>query len=430
MAQASTHVSGLIDADPDRVFAIAGDFLASFHPLIATMREDRDGRGAVIRAFTVKGEDTLYREQLVYRSISDRVIAYTHLEGIAGASRYDARLTVTPQDGASRIDWTAEIEAPDGRAQEIAEGTRFVFETGIAGLREALDRPAQGASGASASAGEGGFETLVIPGPARLALSVTGETDEPVILFLHGIGGNRRNWDKQLQALAPFARVAALDLRGYGDSTLGPAQTRIADHIDDILSAIDALGAERIVLCGLSFGAWIATSFAQKHPDKLAGLVLIGGCTGMSEAGQTEREAFRQSREVPLAEGKTPADFAPAVVNVLAGPDATEAVRAELFQSMAAIPTATYRDALVCFTEPEGRFDFSRLPMPVLMMTGEFDRLAPPDEIRGVANRIATLTPRASVRFEMIGRAGHVANLEAPAEVNRHLIDFVLEIAP
>jgi hypothetical protein len=48
--------------------------------------------------------------------------------------------------------------------------------------------------------------------------------------------------------------------------------------------------------------------------------VLSGGCTGMSEAGPDEREAFRVSREVPLNAGQVPADFAPAVVKVLAGP--------------------------------------------------------------------------------------------------------------
>ena len=43
----------------------------------------------------------------------------------------------------------------------------------------------------------------------------------------------------------------------------------------------------------------------------------------MSEAGPDEREAFRVSREVPLNAGQVPADFAPAVVKVLAGPGAS-----------------------------------------------------------------------------------------------------------
>jgi pimeloyl-ACP methyl ester carboxylesterase len=106
-------------------------------------------------------------------------------------------------------------------------------------------------------------------------------------------------------------------------------------------------------------------------------------------------------------------------------PNASEAVRAELFGSMAAIPSATYRDALTCFTNPPERFDFSRLSMPVLMMTGEFDRLASPGEIRGVAGRIHDAVPMADVRYETIPDAGHVCNVEQPEIYNRILLELL-----
>jgi len=66
--------------------------------------------------------------------------------------------------------------------------------------------------------------------------------------------------------------------------------------------------------------------------------------------------------------------------------------------------------------------------MPVLMMTGEFDRLAPPAEIRGVANRIVEAAPNAYVRFEIIPRAGHVCNVERPDAYNAVLTEFLSEV--
>ena len=157
------------------------------------------------------------------------------------------------------------------------------------------------------------------------------------------------------------------------------------------------------------------------------GLVLSGGCTGMSEAGPEEREAFRVSREVPLNAGQVPADFAPAVVKVIAGPDAPDAIRDELLASMSAIPAATYRDALVCFTSPRERFDFARLTMPTLLMTGQHDRLAPPSEIRAVAGRILDAAPqmqdaRPDVQYETIPGVGHVCNVEGSDAYNAALI--------
>ena len=96
---------------------------------------------------------------------------------------------------------------------------------------------------------------------------------------------------------------------------------------------------------------------------------------------------------------------------------------------MAAIPAATYRDALVCFTHPRERFDFARLAMPVLLMTGAHDRLAPPAEIRAVAGRIFDLAPQPDVRFEVIANAGHVCNVEAPETYSRLLLEFLAKVA-
>jgi pimeloyl-ACP methyl ester carboxylesterase len=430
MREERVQVSGHSAADPAAVWAVAGDFCGLWHPVMAEVWPERGARGVLIRAFTAKGERTVYRERLVYRSDSDRVLVYTHLEGITGCESYVARFSISPEEnGGSRIEWSAELTADAERATTIAAGTKAIFEMGI----EVLGRVERAQSNHEVSE-EGGaeranaLETTLIDGTPRLALTTTPPKPGPLILFLHGIGGGRTNWLPQLAATAPYARSAALDLRGYGDSRLGPSQSTIDDYCADILRVMETLDATRLVLCGLSYGSWIATSFAMRHPEKLAGLVLSGGCTGMSEAGIEEREAFRQSRQVPLDQGKTPADFAPAVVNVLAGPDAGETVRKALFDSMAAIAAATYRDALNCFTNPPERFDFSKLTMPVLMMTGEHDRLAPPAEIRGVAGRIAESAPDASVRFEVIADAGHVCNVERPDAYNAVLTEFLSEV--
>ncbi|MGE0279103.1 MAG: alpha/beta fold hydrolase [Rhizobiaceae bacterium] len=423
------QIVGRSPASAEAVWAVAGDFCGRWHPAIASIRAERGARGSLIRAFTVHGDDTSYREQLTWYSDSDRTLGYTHLEGIAGAESYDARISVSAsQDGGSAIDWTAAVGAPDAaRLADICEGTKAVFEAGIAALSHQAESRATSSPGRAPLPAPVAIEDqdLSLGGQPRLALSVTPPKDGPLCLFLHGIGGARSNWRSQLETAGNVMRCAALDLRGYGDSTLGPRQSTVEDYCADILRVREALGADRLVLAGLSYGSWIATSFAMRHPELLAGLVLSGGCTGMSEAGPAEREAFRVSRQVPLDGGQTPADFAPSVVKVLAGPNASGEVRARLFDSMAAIPARTYRDALMCFTSPPERFDFSRLVMPVLMMTGEYDRLASPEEIRGVANRILADAPLADVRYETIADAGHVCNLEQPEAYNRILLDFL-----
>lgn len=422
MPRQEVQVRGRVARPPDQVWAVLRDFSHSWHPLVAAMAAERDPRGTPVRRFTARDEPAVYREQRTWISDSDRTLGYTHLEGIADCTAYDARVTVSPSGAETLVSWNAWIKAPAGRLAVIAAGTEAIFQAGIAALATA----ALPAPHSTLPAKENPIASLFLDDLPRLALSVTPDRGETTLaLFLHGIGGNRGSWQAQLAALPPGIRGAALDLRGYGDSTLGPRPSQVEDYCADILRVAAALGARQLVLVGLSYGSWIATSFAMRYPGRLAGLVLSGGCTGMSEAGPDEREAFRISREVPLNAGQTPADFAPAVVQALAGPGASGAVRQVLHDSMAAIPAATYRDALNCFTNPLERFDFVRLSMPILMMTGAHDRLAPPEEIRAVAGRIWDQAPRPDVTFEVIAGAGHVCNLECPEIYNAHLATFL-----
>ncbi len=416
-----------IPRDADAVWAVARDFCSDWHPAIERVWAERAANGGLIRCFEAAGDDSVYREQLTFFSDSDRTLQYTLLDGIAGIEHYHASLTVTPVTaGQCQVRWGATVSGPAARIAQVARGTEAIFGMGIDTLATVSNvTPAKDREPIPATPTP---FTLDLPGNPALALSVSPEADGPVVLCLHGIGGNRSNWSPQFSLQNAGGRFAALDLRGYGASALGPAQSTVDDYCDDILRVREAMGVEHLVLCGLSYGAWIATAFAHRHPETLSGLVLCGGCTGMSEASADEQARFRASREAPLDAGQVPADFAPAVVDVIAGPAASPATREALRASMASIPAATYRDALHCFTRPTERFDFAPLDLPVMLITGEHDRLAPPDEIRSVAARVHAAVPRANVRFEVIRDAGHVCNLEQPDAVNRLLADFLAKV--
>ena len=424
------NVFGDIPVPPELVWSLVRNFCGKWHPAISTMKAEQDKSGRLIRVFTVHGQDTVYRERLTWFSDSDRSMSYTHVDGIQGVEAYNAQLLVSGnKDGGARVTMTAKLLAPDSRDEEVATGTKEIFDEAIIEIKKLakLSMPTY-VSHKTNFAHDTPIQTYTFGETPRLAISHIGEPSETLCLFLHGIGGNKSNWNQQLTSVAPYVQSAALDLRGYGESTLGAIQSNVDEYCDDILSVADRLGALNLVLCGLSYGSWIATSFAMRYPNRLSALVLSGGCTGMSEAPPEEREAFRLSREVPIREGKTPADFSEDLVAVISGPDASNTVKRELLTSMQAISTETYVDALKCFTSPFEKFDFSKITMPVLLMTGEHDKLAPPEEIRGVAKRIFETAPEPDVRFECLAGAGHVCNLENPNAYNSALVEFIMRV--
>ena len=79
MQHLNVHSARPTDTDPDQVWAVVRDFCAPWHPAVQGMEPERDRSGALIRRFTVRGEDTIYRERLTYISNSDRVMRYTCL---------------------------------------------------------------------------------------------------------------------------------------------------------------------------------------------------------------------------------------------------------------------------------------------------------------------------------------------------------------
>src|SRR4051812_34148927 len=67
-----------------------------------------------------------------------------------------------------------------------------------------------------------------------IAYDVRGDGD--AIIFLHGIGGGRKSWAAQVEALASGFTTVALDLRGYGDSDVDPSEWQFADFVSDVVS--------------------------------------------------------------------------------------------------------------------------------------------------------------------------------------------------
>ena len=103
--------------------------------------------------------------------------------------------------------------------------------------------------------------TLIGPAP-RIAVDHAGQG--PLLVFLHGIGGQRTNWHAQLQALADRFHVVAWDARGYGASDDYDGPLAFGDFSADLVRVLDHFGAEAAHLVGLSMGGMIAQDFYRR----------------------------------------------------------------------------------------------------------------------------------------------------------------------
>jgi pimeloyl-ACP methyl ester carboxylesterase len=119
--------------------------------------------------------------------------------------------------------------------------------------------------------------SLQLTGADGHALHLLAWSDAGVpLLLLHGFGNDAHVWDDFAPAVAPYYRTLALDQRGHGDSAHDPELRYDHDSMArDAIAALDALGIERVVLVGHSMGGRVAMRFARRHPERLAGLVIV-----------------------------------------------------------------------------------------------------------------------------------------------------------
>lgn len=243
----------------------------------------------------------------------------------------------------------------------------------------------------------------------------TGAGGAPVVL-LHPFPFDRRYWAATAAALAPRRRVITPDARGFGESpATGPFA--IADLADDLAALLDALGVPAAAVVGLSMGGYAALAFAQRHPARLAALVLAD--TRAAADSSETRRAREDARA--LIESSGSSTYLDRSLPRLLAPDAPPALLARVRALAEARGERIIPGLAALRDRPDRTGELAAIRCPTLVIAGARDQVVPIDEMRGMSAAI----PQA--RFVALDGAGHLANLEAPAPFEAALAAFLDE---
>jgi len=251
-------------------------------------------------------------------------------------------------------------------------------------------------------------------------LQVLDRGDGPPILLVHGFPLDHTMWTAQIDRLAARWRVIAPDLRGLGGSQVTPGTVtmeQLADDLDALLTALEV--RTPVVFCGLSMGGYVAWQFVRKYRSRLRALVL---CDTRAKADTPEAAAGRMKMVDDVlklgthhvAEAMLPKLFAPeSFVRI---PGAIEFVRQRI---LAASPEGVAAVLRGMATRPDVTAELAQIDLPTLLIVGEHDAIATPQEMRS----IAAAMPNA--RIEVIAGAGHMTPVEQPEAFNRAIESFL-----
>jgi 2-hydroxy-6-oxonona-2,4-dienedioate hydrolase len=239
----------------------------------------------------------------------------------------------------------------------------------------------------------------------------------PVVVLLHGLGGNSANWAFNVPALAQKYRVVVPDQLGFGRSDKPLINYRVGTYADFLDKFLDELKIEKASLVGNSMGGWIAALYAVERPARVERLVLV------------DAAGFRPPKEFDLAalSGLNPSTRAGmkslagmVFSNPLLKTDA--AVDLMLAQRLSAGDGYTIQSLVESIYRGEDMLDgrLSAVKQPTLLIWGREDGLTPlAREGERFRKEIA------GARLVVFEACGHVPQVEKAAEFNAAVLAFL-----
>jgi abhydrolase domain-containing protein 6 len=232
------------------------------------------------------------------------------------------------------------------------------------------------------------------------------------LILVHGLGTSSSTWLKVLPLIKGNHRIVALDLPGFGFSTVKGVHGFCAlnEHVEALSVFLDCVAQKPFILLGHSFGGWVSALYTARHPQKIERLVLVSS-VGVYYRGVEKLQELFTLNSVKDARRlldnlwyRYPWYFKPFARSIWL--ELSQRHMNELVRSIDA--THFLADEL------------ARLTMPVDIIWGREDKVTSPESV----NVFRKFVPHAAAFF--IDRCGHVPQLERPAEF-ASLVNHILE---
>jgi pimeloyl-ACP methyl ester carboxylesterase len=262
---------------------------------------------------------------------------------------------------------------------------------------------------------------------AKLEPAGATMAERPTVVALHGGPSDHAHMREMTARIPDYAQLILYDHRGCGRSEHGdPALWTMPQWGDDVRGLIDALGIERPIVIGASFGGYVAQSYATRHPGHSAKLGLI--VTGTREnfdwsvdgfrkqGGETAADAAREFLERPSKDSV--AKFMTHCRHLYTTGRTVDAELAARTKLNPALLIKFFKD----FNSYDFRSALTAVTGPVLVLGGEDDPILPPP----FQDELAACLVNAQVTRKSFANAGHFLHTDAGDAYFGALRDFIL----
>ena len=239
----------------------------------------------------------------------------------------------------------------------------------------------------------------------------------PALVLLHGFSIDSRVWKPQLDDLSRDFTVIAWDAPGAGQSADPPQPFTLIDWADCLAGLLDSIGVKKAHILGLSWGGILAQQFYQRHPRFVLSLILADSYAGWK--GSLPAPIPQERLATCLSDASLPpGEFVPKYLPGMFSDFVSKNVLDELASIMAEFHPIGFGLMAITSENTDTRYLLPVIRVPTLLIWGEFDKRSPIN----VAHQFRDAIPAS--KLVIISNAGHVSNLEQPAQFNKIVRDF------
>ena len=258
---------------------------------------------------------------------------------------------------------------------------------------------------------------------------------EPVFLLLHGFASNTYTWHKVVSTLAEQGRVIVYDRIGFGLSArpltwAGDNPYSREAQVEQTLALLDALDVDSVILVGNSAGGTVAAEITLAHPERVQALVLVDAAIySGGGAPSFVKPLLRtpQMRHLGPLVSRTFLTQGGSLLD-LAWHDPSLITAEDIAAYEKPLQVENWDKSLWEFTLASDESDLverlDELTLPVLVITGDDDRIVPTAE----SLQLAEALPQAELA--VLPACGHVPQEECPGPFMEALNNFLATLTP
>jgi 3-oxoadipate enol-lactonase len=245
---------------------------------------------------------------------------------------------------------------------------------------------------------------------------IDGPDDAPCLVFSNSLATTIAMWDEQATALKDKFRVLRYDQRGHGATDAPAGRYPFDTLLADALGLLNALSIKKAHFAGLSMGGATALGLAQKYADRFGRIIVCDSpCQSTPPSSQQweERIVIAQEQGMAALIEPTVSRWFPAET-VAKNPPHLDKVRGMIRDT----PVNGFIGCAAALAAHDYASAVATVKCPVLFMVGEKDG-ATPTAMRKLNERLP------GSHFVELPGAGHISNMDRPAEFTRAIREFL-----